>query len=328
MKKTAPEPIPENKPIGLVPIRDVLATVIKPGTKPLSPIQERLLSMPYGQEAETILYQHSVLCQTSMPYRDPGDDVRMWRRRNGLIVFELQAGRVMDPSSEDFIDVGLPFGPKPRLVLYHLNAEALRTQSPSIELEDSLTAFVRRTLGLDPKGRNIKTVKHQLSRLAAADFRIGAARDGRAISVKGSIIDGLELWTPNDPRQKILWPSQIHFSPRYFQSLMDHAVPLDEAAVTRLSNSAMGLDVYTWLAQRLHRVDPRKPAFVPWISLKDQFGHGYDRMDNFKRVFRHTLTQVKIVYRDAKFSLDDKGMTVQHSRPPVLRRQIGPGAPR
>jgi hypothetical protein len=45
----------------------------------------------------------------------------------------------------------MPHGPKPRLVLYHLNAEALRTQSPAIELEDSLTAFVKRTLDLDPK---------------------------------------------------------------------------------------------------------------------------------------------------------------------------------
>ena len=54
------------------------------------------------------------------------------------------------------MDVGLPFGPKPRLVLYHLNAEALRTQSPLIELEDSLTAFVRRT-------------NEELARLAAED---------------------------------------------------------------------------------------------------------------------------------------------------------------
>ena len=78
------------------------------------------------------------------------------------------------PTTDDFIHVGLPFGPKPRLVLYHPNAESLRTQSPLIELEDSLTAFVRRTLGLDPKGWNIRAVKDQLSRLATADFRIGA----------------------------------------------------------------------------------------------------------------------------------------------------------
>ena len=109
---------------------------------------------------------------------------------------------------------------------------------------------------------------------------------------------------------------------RYFESLMQHAVPLNENAVARLSHSAMALDVYTWLTQRLHRVDPSKPAFVPWVSLKEQFGHGYHRMDNFKRVFRTTLRQVAIVYREAKYSLDGKGMRLLHSRPPVMRRLL------
>ena len=257
-----------------------------------------------------------------MPYRDPGAAVRLWQRKNGMVRLELQAGRLLDPTTEDFVDVGLPFGPKPRLVLYHLNAEALRTQSPNIELEDSLTAFVKRTLGLDVGGRTIKTVKEQLNRLAAADFRLGASKDGRAVTIKGTVIEGLELWTPQDARQRVLWPTQVQFSMRYFESLMQHAVPLNENAVARLSHSAMALDVYTWLAQRLHRVDPSKPAFVPWVSLKEQFGHGYHRMDNFKRVFRTPLRQVAIVYREAKYSLDGKGMRLLHSRPPVMRRRL------
>jgi hypothetical protein len=56
----------------------------------------------------------------------------------------------------------------------------------------------------------------------------------------------------------VLWPSTIQFSTRYFESLMKHAVPLNETAIARLSHNAMALDVYTWLAQRLHRVDEAK----------------------------------------------------------------------
>lgn len=303
-----------------------LVSAIVEHVAPLTPIQERLVSMPIDDEQVSILYQHSVLCQTCMPYRDPGEQVRTWQRRNGLVRLLIQAGQVLDPAVDDFIDVGLPYGPKPRLVLYHLNAEALRTQSPVIELEDSLTAFVRRTLGLDPKGRNIRIVKEQLSRLAAADFRLGISDGVRAVTVKGTVIKGLELWTPRDSRQKVLWPTMVTFSTDYFQSLLAHAVPLNEEAVARLSHNAMGLDLYTWLAQRLHRIDPRKPALVPWVSLKEQFGQGYDRMDNFKRVLRTTLTQVHAVYREAKFSLDAKGMLLQNSRPPVQRRlSIGRG---
>lgn len=254
-----------------------------------------------------------------MPYRDPGNDVRIWKRKNGDVRFELQAGRVLDPVVNDFVDVGLPFGPKPRLVLYHLNTECIRTQSPLITLEDSLTAFVGKTLGLDKKGRNIKIIKEQLTRLSAANFRLGYVKNDRAITTHGSIINGLELWAPKDARQRVLWPTTIRFSTDYFESLVQHAVPLNEAAVVRLSHSAMALDVYVWLAQRLHRVNPKKPAFVPWFSLKEQFGQDYGRMVDFRRVFILTLKQVKAVYWEAKFSLDDKGMYLQNSPPPVLK---------
>jgi len=233
---------------------------------------------------------------------------------------EISGGRVLDPNIDEVIDVGLPFGPKPRLVLYHLNAEALRTQSPVIVLEDSLTAFVKRTLGLDAGGRTIRTVKEQLNRLAAADFRFYASFEGHAVTLKGSVIDGLDLWVSKDERQRVLWPSMVQFSVRYFESLMQHAVPLDEGAVARLSHSAMALDVYTWLAQRLHRINPAKPAFVPWVSLWEQFGQGYDRVRDFRRVFKLTLGQVKVVYPEARYSLDDGGARLFNSTSPVRKR--------
>ena len=236
---------------------------------------------------------------------------------------EVQAGRAYDSRIDDFADVGLPFGPKPRLVLYHLNAEALRTQSPVLELEDSLTAFVKRTLGLDAGGRNIRTVKQQLTRLSASDFRIGTSQEDRSITLKGSIVEGFELWTPRDSKQRVLWPTTVQFSARYFESLMKHAVPLNEAAVARLSHNAMALDVYTWLAQRLHRVDAEKGGvLVSWSGLKDHFGHGYERLVDFRRVFRRTLRQVKVVYPDSKVELDGRGMTLKHSRPPVGKRLL------
>ncbi|MGH9829691.1 MAG: replication protein RepA [Blastocatellia bacterium] len=286
------------------------------------PLRDRLLAVdPFLIDPSAdgpILYQHSVLCQTCLPYRDPGE-TRVWQRKNGLVRLEVEAGRAYD--GEDFVDVGLPYGPKPRLVLYHLNAEALRTQSPYIELEDSLTAFVKRTLGLDVHGRNIRTVKDQLVRLSASDFRIGTvATDGRAITLKGTVIDGFELWVTKDPKQRMLWPSTIEFSERYFQSLMKHAVPLNETAVSRLSHSAMALDIYTWLAQRLHRVEEGKGILIPWTALHEQFGQGYAQIRQFRAVYIRTLKMVRCYYPDAKFNVGKGGMTLWHSRPPVARR--------
>lgn len=303
---------------GFTRIGDILPTVVKKDLKPLSPIQERLIEMPL-EEDPSVLYQHTVLCQTSMPYRDPGT-VRAWQRRNGLVSLHIQAGSAYDSTRDAWVDVGLPHGPKPRLVLCHLNTEATIRQSPVIELEDSLTAFVKRTLGLDPGGRTIKTVKDQLTRLASADFRFGMGIDGRSVTIKSNVIEGFELWSPKSDRQRVLWPTTVQFSRAYFESLMAHAVPLNEQAIARLSHSAMALDVYTWLAQRLHRVVPGKPTLVPWASLKDQFGQDYARTVDFRRVFLRTLKQVRAVYPAAKIEPDDHGMKIWNSVPPVLRR--------
>ena len=285
----------------------------------LSVIKERLLSMPHLEEsnAASILYQHTVLCQTCMPYRNPGDGIRRIERCNGTVRLELDAGRLLDPARNEFVDVGLPFGPKARIILFHMNAVALRTQSPCIELEDSLTGFVHRTLQLNTGARTIRAVKEQLNRLAAANFRLGLIHDGCALTIKTSVVDCLELWTPRDPSQKILWPTTIQFSRQYFESLLEHAVPLNEDAVSRLSHSALCLDLYTWLAQRLHRVNPIKDAFVPWVSLKEQFGFEYARMNKFREKFLIALKEVWLVYPAAKFELDRRGMHLKKSPPPV-----------
>lgn len=310
-----------NDCLGPKPVKALLPT----GFKPPGQAIQRLFDDPAGEsDADSaILYQHSVLCQTCLPFRDPGDQVRSVERANGLVSLVVAAGQAFHPDTRHFVDVGLPFGPKPRLVLYHLNAEALRTQSPVIELEDSLTAFVKRTLGLDPGGRTIRTVKDQLTRLSAADFRIGTVvSEGRAVTLKGCVIEGFELWVARDPQQRVLWPTTVQFSQRYFESLVRHAVPLNEVAIARLSHSAMALDIYTWLAQRLHRIEESKRVLVPWTSLSEQFGQGYVRIRKFRSVFLSALKQVKAVYPDAKLDVSGEGMTLKHSRPPVARRLL------
>ena len=82
----------------------------------------------------------------------------------------------------------------------------------------------------------------------------------------------------------------------------------------------MGLDIYAWLAQRLHRVDLRKPQFIPWTALKEQFGWHYTRMRKFREVFCRTVDMVLTQYRGARVEADSKGLTLRNSSPPVKGR--------
>jgi hypothetical protein len=286
--------------------------------KPLSPVHRRLIE-PLD-ESGSLAFQHTVLCQTGMPYRDPGDEVRLWQRRQGAALLEIQAGRIADPALRDTVEIGLPWGTKPRLILAHLNAEALRQGSPEIEVEGSLTAFVKRIRGFK-QGREIRAFKDQLSRLAAAHVRLAIFfSETEASQIETKIIAKFDMWLHEDERQRALWPSTIRFSLDYYESLQQHAVPLWEEDLAALAHSALALDIYAWLAQRLHRIKPEQPVFITWAALKDQFGPGYDRMRAFKAFFRSALRQVLTRYRVAWIELDGRGMTLHNSPPPVGKR--------
>ena len=82
----------------------------------------------------------------------------------------------------------------------------------------------------------------------------------------------------------------------------------------------MALDVYAWLAQRLHRIPTAKPQFVDWNSLHEQFGQGFSRIRDFRRRFLLTLHQVASAYPTARMDADERGMTLSHSPPPVAPR--------
>ena len=292
----------------------------------LTPVQRRRLQSSiaiYESPAQRIAYQHTVLCQTCLPYRNPGDHLRVWERQQGAVVLKVIAGEARNPRARSFVEVGLPFGSRPRLILAHLNREALLNGSPRIEVEHSLTAFIRRIQSTDPNGREIRRFKEQLSRLAAANVRLAVdlSRD-HAWQVDTKIVDVMELWMTKDERQRVLWPAVVELSPRYFDSLTRHAVPLDERAIGALANSPLALDVYCWLAQRLHRVPKGRPQRICWGALYEQFGLGFTRQRDFRAAFLKVLKQVCAQYRAARLEAVSIGLALHNSPPPVTARLV------
>jgi hypothetical protein len=122
---------------------------------------------------------------------------------------------------------------------------------------------------------------------------------------------------------------------------VNHAVPLDETHIAALSHSSLALDIYTWLAQRLHRIPANKPTLVTWASLHGQFGQGYstEHIRKFRQVFRVALKQVLSIYKAARvldetpkqarrYSIQGEtfwreepatGLTLYNSPPPVKK---------
>ena len=292
----------------------------------LSRIKKRLVeaAAQIGQdEPEELTFNHSCLCQCGLPATRPKPEVLLWEVRQGRAKLSVAAGRVIDSRTGEFIQLGLPYGPKSRLLLMHLNSEAIRRQSSVISVEDSMTAFFRRLMGRTQDGRQANMLKLQLSALAAAHFRIGVVYDDeRAVQMNSQLVAAFDLWFPSAPGQHVLWPSTLRLSLDYFDSLTKYAVPLDERAIAALAHSAIALDMYCWLAQRLHRIPEGRPQFVPWTALHEQFGQGYTRVRKFREFFLGLLRQVHAAYPDARFETNGRGMMLWQSPPPVRKRLV------
>jgi Plasmid encoded RepA protein len=283
-----------------------------------SRVHRRLIT-PIDDEADNksrLSFQHTVFCQTGLPYRNPGDDVRLWQREQGAVKLRIEAGSAVHPKTGQWVDLGLPWGTKPRLILAHLNTVALQQNSPVIEVEGSLSAFVKRIRGFQ-HGREIRAFKDQLSRLSVALVRLATTRSGQGFQIDTKVIGGFALWPELDERQRVLWPAVIRLSEDYFQSLREHAVPVNEGDLAVLAHSALALDIYCWLAQRLHRVDPLRPVFIQWPSVKAQFGADYGRLNNFKAEFLIALRQVLTRYQRARVEVEEGGLRLHASLPPV-----------
>ena len=223
------------------------------------------------------------------------------------------------------VDQPLPYGTTPRLVMVHVSSEAIRTRSRSIEVGDSMRQFLT-SLGMQPSGgeRGGYTVfKRQMEALAACRLTLGMHKEGRVVTVDAKPIKRFEAWLQRDGTQRTMWPGVLELTKDFYDTLAEHAVPLDYRALSALKHSSLALDVYTWLAHRLCRVARAEGVKLSWENLRDQFGQEYATGKDFKKEFRGVLRQVLMVYPDARIAETPGGLALFPSRPPLTHTTVG-----
>ena len=292
-----------------------------PALRPPSPQQMRLaesaVTIQEGQDADQIAYHHTVFCQTALPYRRVPD--RVWERTNGQVNLRVEAGTALHPEQKKWVHLPLPFGTKSRLILIYLDTNSVLNQSPEVEIEHSMTAFLKKLQGYSPNGKEIAVFRDHAAAITGSLFRFATAQGNRTFQSDTKIVTSFELWYPRDERQNTLWPSYVRLSDEYFKTLKNHAVPLDHRAVAALQHNALALDIYKWLAQRLCRIPAKTPAFIPWPVVQLQFGQRYKRIRAFRSIFLKTLKTVSTQYPRAKVHADEKGLTLHLSPPPIAK---------
>lgn len=278
-----------------------------------------------SDEDNGVGFLYSGWCQAALPHKKLADDA-VWRVETERVALLIEPGRRTSPG-EATTWVGVPYGSRARLILLYLQSEALRTSSRDIELGRSLHAWLGR-LGIPIGGKSFKDVREQAERLSRCHMSFHIQNQGgRTGLVNQSIVDTAMFVHDNsgDEAQGSLFVETARLSETFYDQLRKHPVPLEEAAIKAISNNSQALDVYCWLAYRLHVLPNART--VTWKALFAQFGSSYKRIDHFKERFIDSLKVATAVYRDASVDVEAKGLVLRPSRPPVAPRSIAVSNP-
>jgi hypothetical protein len=274
-------------------------------------------------KSDDIWFLHTTMCQCFLPYKNPKTDT--WERKNGDFSITLVAGHVRDPRSDTLTRrVGLPYGAKPRLFQSYICMQAVKNQSAVIPIEGTMTEMMH-MLGLQSTGGEhgtIRSFKEQITRFSAANFTIiGPGAKGTYSHIKATPIRRFDVFFPTDPRQGSLWPTEVHLTSDFFESLKDHAIPFDFRALQPIQAKPRAIDIYLWLTQRLCKIDERKPLLLKWKALYEMFGA--DQVyRNFKVNFPKDMTIAMVSYSAARVEQCTEGFIFRYSPPPVPRTLV------
>ncbi len=282
---------------------------------PVVDVAARMLEDPGTDMAVT----YSGFCLTALPHRKVPDGEN-WLREGPRVSLLVEPGQI--PVSGKLQQFGVPYGSRARLILLYLQTEAIRQDSPEVELGRSMNAWLAR-MDIPVGGKTYADVRDQASRISACrlTFFWRDARGADAFTKDSIVRSGIHLSAAAEPGQGSLWDDRVELSPTFFAELKRHPVPISEAAVRAIAGKSMAIDVYVWLAYRLHVL--RDPTPITWAALHAQFGAGYKHVYQFKPGFRAALDLALAVYPDAQVDIVDHGVVLHPSRPPIPEREVG-----
>ena len=299
--------------------REVAMKKVDPTERHLVRIAADILA----EDDDAIGVTYSGFCQASLPHKKlPAE--KEWIRRSERLTLMIEPGRLIKPGTNEGEFVGVPFGSRARLILLYLQTQALRSRSREVELGRSMREWLRR-MGIAQGGKSIREVRDQATRLSICKltFFYQNANGGTGFSSERIVDDGvlfLEPGSSSDDRQEHLFVETVRLSQSFYDALSRHPVPLWEPAIRAIQNNSMGLDLYVWLAYRLHVLS--KPTSIRWSRLHQQFGAGFKSQRQFKPTFIGNLKLALAVYPDAGIEIEEEGVRLLPSRPPVPERQL------
>jgi hypothetical protein len=264
------------------------------------------------------------LVQATLPHSDPGN-VPIWIRRNGRLALKVR------PYYDDKRLMHLhPYGTVPRLLLFWLTTEAVRTRSRILHPGDTATGFMR-DLGMNPGNGGAGAKRSDAHRLSEQMLRLFRATISFEIEDNDTsvaewldmqvVVGGKTWWDFREPKQGALFESSIELGEKFYEALIAAPVPVDMRALDALKRSPLALDLYAWATYRTHTVTQAgKPTFIPWAALAAQIGGDYADLKDFRKKAIASFRKVKTVYPALRLGDAEGGFVLRPSAPAVRGR--------
>ena len=255
-----------------------------------------------GDDSDDRIFTHPVLCLTILPHRTRPER-EIWKRVNGPYTLMVQ------PTADHAGHFhGVPHGSKARLILLYLQTEAVKTNSRIVELGTSMRRWLR-CMGVTITGPNYEEVRRQSQKIERALVSFTFTGEDAIVSWQDTIIRG-SFERPSSDAVRT-----VELSESFFKSITERPVPVCESAIRFLGERCMALDLYLWLAYRLHSL--QRPIVVSWPSLHGQFGAATRLLKHFKPRFAEEIEAALAAYPDARVDLRDDGIRLHPSPPPT-----------
>jgi hypothetical protein len=272
-----------------------------------------------ADEAQRIGITYSGFCLTGFPHKRIGDD-EIWEKRGHNVTLLVEPGRLKIGSGPLML-FGVPYGARARMILIYLQTQAVRTGSREVHLGRSMRDWMGR-MGLAVGGETVRALRDQARRISACSIKffwtnMDAERRTSDSFERGAIIRSGLFFREDNFGEDGLFEDMVTLDETFYRALSDHPVPLLESAIRQLKDKSMSLDIYIWLAYRLHAL--KGPTSISWGGLYSQFGSGFKLVRQFKPYFLEAFAAAAAAYPDAKVDVRESGITLYPSRPPVAR---------
>ena len=275
---------------------------------------------------DDLAFHYSGLCQTFLPHSRPENNRDIWKRQSGRFILMVSPGVLASGGSgrgSEFTDadyVGVPYGTKARLILFHLQTEGMKSRT--VSLGRSLNAFLR-SLGLPSSGGprgSIAQVREQCMRIARCTFTLQFSEidngEQKTKITDTKIIDGMELWNASSDD----WSGTVELSEKFHSTLIEHAVPLDKRSIALLAGNSFALDLYVLFAYRLRKLS--RPLHLSWGDLQHQIGCEYSENKQVARRVRDVMPEVMRAYPHANVEIGRWGITMKPSKSSVPETMV------